>query len=162
MATAEKFSKTQIYLHWAIALMVIFQILLNEGIVNLWKQRMDGTIENIATPNPHAIVGISIFVLMAWRLLERLRHGVPALPPSESPIMGLISKATHYIFYALLLLMPLSGAVAWFFGVEVAANTHSLAKFVLVPLIVLHFSAAMLHHFVLKTNVFKRMLGINK
>ena len=159
MAAAEKYSKTQIYLHWAIALMVIFQIVLNDGIVNLWKQRMDGTIENVATINPHAIVGILIFVLMAWRLLERVRHGVPALPASESPIFGMIAKATHILFYVLLLAMPISGALAWFFGFTLPASTHSLAKYVLVPLVVLHIGAALLHHFVLKTDVLKRMLG---
>lgn len=160
MAAADKFSKTQIYLHWAIALMVIFQILMNEGIVKLWEQRMDGTIENVASPNPHVIVGILIFVLMVWRLLERVRHGIPALPPSELPIMSLISKATHYIFYALLLMMPISGATAWFLGLELSANMHSMAKFILVPLIILHVAAALLHHFVLKTNVLKRILGM--
>jgi cytochrome b561 len=160
MATPEKFSKIQIYLHWLIALMVIFQIVLHDDIVTLWAQRMDGIIPNEAVPTPHSIVGILIFVLMAWRLIIRLRRGIPALPPSETPILGLIAKGTHFLFYALLLIMPISGAVAWFFGIEQAANAHALAKFILIPLILLHFSAAMAHHFVLKTNVLKQILGM--
>lgn len=161
MATPTKFSKIQIILHWLIAAMVFFQIVFHEGIEKLWEQRMDGVIPNVSSPNPHAIVGMAILVLVLFRLIVRLKHGVPALPPSEKPIMGLISKATHILFYVLLIGMPLSGVGAWFFGIEAPANIHGLAAKILVPLIALHFAAALLHHFVLKTNVLKRMLGIN-
>ena len=161
MAVPTKFSTTQIVLHWTIALMVLFQYLMHDGIESAWEKRMDGTIENVAFPNPHAIVGILILLLVIFRLIVRMKHGVPALPASELPFVGLIAKGTHHLFYLLLIGMPLSGAAAWFLGIEVPANMHGLASKIMIALIALHIGAALLHHFVLKTNVLKRMLGIN-
>ena len=169
MAAPATFSKTQIILHWTIAAMVLFQILMHDGIVNAWEGRMDGTIPNVSSPNPHAIVGMLILVLMLWRLFVRMKRGVPDHPVSDVPILGpqadspiihWLSKGTHFLFYALLLAMPISGAAAWFLGIEVPANMHGLAAKILVPLIVLHLIAAMVHHFLLKTNVLKKMLGM--
>lgn len=159
MTAPTTYSKTQIILHWLIAAMVAFQILFHDGITSLWKQRMDGTVPNVSTPNPHAIVGILILVLVLVRVYIRIKRGVPALPASEKPMMGMIAKATHFLFYALLVGMPFTGAAAWFFGFEVPALVHGFASTALMTLIFLHIAAAILHHFVLKTDVLKRMLG---
>lgn len=159
MATPATYSRTQIYLHWLIAALVTYQIVLHEGIEHIWKGRMDGTLPNEPALNPHAIVGILIFVLMLWRLALRLTHGAPALPESEHPALKLIATITHVLFYALLLFMPISGSVAWFLGVEQPAVAHALAEKALIPLIALHILAALAQHYWFKTDVLKRMLG---
>ena len=56
-----------------------------------------------------------------------------------------------------MLLMPLSGAAAWFAGAEQAAGAHSLMKMALLTLIVLHVAAVVYHQFVLKNGVLMRM-----
>jgi len=156
----QTFSKTQIYLHWLVVALVAFQYLLSEGINKLWKARMDGLVENVPSPNPHVIVGVIILVLVLWRLYLRSTRGVPPLPKSELPFVGMIAKAVHILFYVLLIGLPLSGAVAWFFGIKQSALSHGLGTKLLLAVIILHIAAALLHHFVLKTNVLKRMLGM--
>ncbi len=159
--TPENYSKTQIYLHWIIVALVTFQFIIGDRIASTWEKRMDGTIPNEPSFNPHVLVGIIILLLVIWRLFLRFNHGVPALPQNEKPIAGLIAKATHYLFYILLIAIPLLGAGAWFLGIKQPAFTHTLAANILLALIALHILAALMHHFVLKTNVLKRMLGMN-
>lgn len=158
--TPEKFSKAQIYLHWVVVALVAFQYLLSDGISSLWEKRMDNLIPNEPSFNPHALVGVIILLLALWRLFLRFKHGVPALPASENKIAGLVAKVTHILFYILLIGMPFSGAGAWFFGIEQPANLHALASTIFLALIIIHILAALLHHFVLKTNVLRRILGM--
>ncbi|HHS82261.1 MAG TPA: cytochrome b [Devosia sp.] len=158
MASPKNFSRTQIVLHWLIAALVVFQVISGDAITSLWQQRMDGTIANEAVPTPHTIIGIAILLLVIARLVIRLRRGIPDLPASESALMGKIARLTHWLFYLLLLGMPLSGIASWFFGLQFPATTHALAKYLLIPLVLLHIAAAMAHHFVLKTDVMRRML----
>ena len=153
------YSKTQIALHWVIMLLVLFQILAHDEIVRLWTGRMDSTLPNVATPNVHVAIGILILALVGWRLVLRLRRGVPALPASEHPSLKLVASGTHILFYVLLIGMPLSGATAWILGVAPAARAHSIAEKLLILLIALHVLAAMAQHFWFKTDVLKRMLG---
>jgi cytochrome b561 len=154
------YSRTQIILHWTVVLLVLFQIVFSSDIVQAWTARIDSTLPNVPTPHPHAIAGMAIFALMAWRLVLRFRRGVPALPANDPPLIKLAANVTHVLLYVLLLGMPLSGGVAWFLGVEAAAFAHSTARLVLVPLIALHFAAALAQHFWFKTDVLKRMLGM--
>lgn len=159
MAAPTTYSKIQISLHWLIAALVISQIVLHEGIEKIWHARMLGSIPNEPSLNPHAIVGILIFVLMAWRLTLRLTRGTPALPDSEHSALKLIARITHILFYVLLLGMPISGSAAWFLGIPEPAQAHGIAEKILIPLVALHFLAAMAQHFWFKTDVLKRMLG---
>ncbi len=158
--TPMSYSRTQIVLHWAVAALVLFQIFLHDGIVAAWTGRMDGSLANEPTPDVHIIAGVLIFVLVAWRLALRLRRGVPALPADEPAALKVVATGTHVLFYVLLLAMPLSGAAAWFLGAEPAALAHSTARFVLIPLLVLHVLAALAQHFWFRTNVLRRMLGL--
>jgi len=161
MKSPETYSKSQIILHWLIVVLVFFQFILNDGIVKIWQDRMSGAIENVPSINPHALAGILIFILMGWRLWLRIKRGVPALPESESAASKFVANATHILLYVFILGMPISGAAAWFFGLELSAQVHATAKFALIPLIALHLLAALAHHFWFKTNVLKRMLGMS-
>jgi cytochrome b561 len=56
-----------------------------------------------------------------------------------------------------MILMPVSGSVAWFGGVEAAAQGHNILKIALLALIALHVAGALWHQFVLKDGLIARM-----
>ena len=118
---------------------------------------MSGAIPNEAFPTPHTMAGLLILVLMVWRLVVRVRRGAPPPPAEEHPALAMAAKATHTLFYVLLIGMPISGAVAWFGGLEAPAQAHAAASNLLILLIVVHVAAALLHQFWWKTEVLKRM-----
>lgn len=155
------YSRLQTALHWTVFLLVAFQIVGHEAIL-----RVGEAVRNSAVPASgdmtlawlHVAAGIAIFVFAAWRVYLALTRGVPQPPESEHPALRILAKATHGGLYLLLLGMPISGAAAWFGGVEAAAFAHGMAKYVLIPLILLHVVGALAHHFVFKTDVLRRML----
>jgi cytochrome b561 len=151
------YSALQIVLHWTIAALVIFQILFHDGIQDAHRAMERG--EPYAQFNIHVIVGLSILALALWRLALRLTRGSPPPPAGEHPLLRLLATATHWAFYALLFIVPLSGITLWFFDVQRAGAVHELGKNLILALLALHIVAALTHHFVFKTNVFKRMLG---
>ena len=54
--------------------------------------------------------------------------------------------------------MPATGALAWFGGVEAMAAVHGAGMLLILILLALHIAGALYHHFVLKTDVLRRML----
>lgn len=152
------YSALQIGLHWTVALLIVLQFLAHESIVNALDAHQAGEI--LATPPLaylHIAVGFTILVLAIWRLVLRFTRGVPPLPANEPAPLKFLAHATHFGIYALIIGMPISGAVAWFLGVEQAAGAHSLAFAVLFLLVVLHVAGALFHQFVLKSSVLSRM-----
>jgi cytochrome b561 len=83
-------------------------------------------------------------------------HGVPAAIESGR-VQGLLAKVAHVGLYVLLILMPVCGAVAWFGGVEAAAQGHNVMKVLLLALVVLHVVGALYHQFVLRDGTLARM-----
>jgi cytochrome b561 len=152
------YSALQIGLHWTVALLIVLQFLAHESIVNAWDAYQDG--EVLATPPLtylHIAVGLTILVLAIWRLVLRFTRGVPPLPANEPAPLKFLAHATHFGIYALIIGMPIGGAVAWFLGVEQAAEGHSLAFNALLVLGVVHVVGALFQQFVLKTTVLARM-----
>ncbi len=152
------YSRTQIILHWAVVLLLALQFIFGETIAEAMEQIEEG----LSVPfNPliaqHVFGGGLIFLLIVWRLVLRMKRGVPDMPEGESPLQEKIAKGTHHLLYLLLLLMPVSGAVAWFLGVEAAAEGHQVIKVAVIVLVVLHVVAALYHQFVLKNNLLDRM-----
>jgi cytochrome b561 len=160
VAAPNTYSKTQIALHWIIAAMVFFQLIFNEGIEELWEARTEGSALDVQFANPHVVIGIVIAVLVLWRIWLRLSRGAPPAHAEEPPALRLVAAATHILFYTLLLLMPLSGGLAWFGGVEQAARFHGLLEKVLIPLIALHVAGALAQHFIFRSNALKRIFGM--
>jgi cytochrome b561 len=152
------YTRGQIILHWLIAALVLFQIFFHDAIEELWRARMNGSAPNEPTPTAHTIVGMLIFVLMIWRVVLRLRNGAPPPPADEHPVLRFVAAATHVVFYLLLLGMPVSGAVAWFGGLQLPAAAHSTAGKVLIALVILHVAAALAHRFWFKSGVMERMV----
>ncbi|MBL1438192.1 MAG: cytochrome b [Rhodobacteraceae bacterium] len=155
------YSRIQIILHWAIAVLVVFQFMGSDTISSLIEQV--GLTASSAETIPllaraHVIAGILTFVLMLVRVFMRFTKGAPALPKDESAMMKMAAHATHGILYLALFLMPISGAAAWFGQVELADTVHITLKFVLLGFVALHVAAALYHQFVLKNGLIKRMM----
>lgn len=153
------YSRTQIALHWIIAALVVFQFVGHDAIVAFTEAMQKGTEGELPLmARAHVMLGILTFVLSIWRLFLRNTRGVPAAPEAGSAAQHVIAKLVHWLLYAAIILMPISGAAAWFGGVEQAGIFHTTFKFVVIAAVALHILGALFQQYVLKTGVIKRMM----
>ncbi|MEO5806443.1 cytochrome b/b6 domain-containing protein [Devosia sp.] len=153
------YASTQIGLHWLIAALVVFQLVFGESIVAATEAAEEGgtlSAADAVLASAHYWVGISILMLVAVRLAMRLRLGAPALL-EPNPILALLAKLTHWAFYALLVIVPVTGLLTVYVNPEIG-EIHQLAKPVFIALIGLHAAAALFHQFVLRDGTLMRML----
>lgn len=152
------YSRTQIALHWVVFLLIALQFLLHDRISEAWDRIEDGLpFEFHPLIAAHVFGGLLILALVLWRIVLRGTRGAPALPAEEPAAMQLVARLTHLGLYALMLLMPVSGAVAWFGGAEAAAEAHEVMRILLLALVALHVLGALYQQFVLKTDIMARM-----
>lgn len=152
------YSRLQIRLHWIITVLIVLQFVLHESMIEAWEGFIKtGASEFSALVASHVFGGIVILLLVLWRLAVRFKRGAPLPPKAEHPLLKMVAHLSHWLLYALMVLMPLSGAFAWFGGIEQAATNHFYMKFALMGLVALHVVAALFHQFVLKTNLMQRM-----
>lgn len=157
MNTPNGFSRLQIRLHWAIAILIIIQVLFHDGISDAWEAIEKGQEVSGIAPIIHVAPGLLVLVLVLVRIFLRFKHGVPAAPEGGSWLLENAAKVVQLGLYALLLLIPFSGMAAWFGGVSQAADAHQLFFKALLALTLLHTLAALFHHYVLKDGLLDRM-----
>lgn len=158
MAASLGYSRAQILLHWVVAALIVPQFLLSEGISQAFDAFLKrGEVAFSPMVAAHVIGGALIGLLVLWRLSLRATRGAPPPPEAEQPALKLLAKLVHGLLYVVLLLLPISGAVAWFGGIEAAGEAHEVIKAALMALVVLHVIGALYHQFVLKTNLMARM-----
>ena len=153
------YSATQITLHWLIVVLVLFQLVFGESMSTAFRGALRGTpVEptDATLANAHIWVGFAILALTLLRLFIRLRDGAPP-PVGSSPARELVAKITHALFYVLLVLVPVSGIVAYYW-VPAAGEVHELGKPAFIILIVLHVVAALWHQLYLRDGLLMRML----
>lgn len=123
-------------LHWLIAATVIF--LLGAGLVMHYDLVGKPTRADLSVL--HFGFGLAVLVLMALRLLYRLRRAPP--PPLETlaPHERLLAEFGHWSFYALILAMPIFGVLF------VEAGGHPVTFFHLFTLPVFVGRDAAIHH----------------
>jgi cytochrome b561 len=172
-----RYSSVSLILHWLTVALVVTQVLLIQA-----HEATDGPISREFV-NIHKSVGLTILVLTLVRLGWRFAN--PAIPlPAETPKwQKLAARATHVLFYVLLLAMPLVGWAAssaagrdilWFGlfqwpllpiggGRDTARDLmdlHETSAKLLYVLIALHVAGALKHHFVDRDNVLHRMIPL--
>ena len=150
------YSRTQIVLHWA-AFAVVAQQYLFKDAISAASERASEGVEVAFDPLVlgHVVGGALVLVLAIWRFMLRARRGVP--PQSGSSSQNMQAKVVHLGLYAVMLLMPISGSVAWFGGVEAAAFGHNVLKLILLAFIALHVAGALYHQFVLRDGILTRI-----
>lgn len=156
---ANGYAPIQIGLHWLIAALVLFQLVFGESMVTATDAAEEGTTlgtTDAVLATAHYWVGICVLVLVAVRLAVRLRMGAPA-PAEGNAIMALAAKTTHWLFYILLVAVPVTGLITVYINPEMG-EIHQLAKPAFIVLIAIHAGAALFHHFILRDGTLRRML----
>lgn len=169
----ERYNHVARALHWIIALLVIGNI---AG--GLLHDALEDTINLIPI---HKSVGMTVLALTLVRIAWRFTWRAPAHPAGMGALEVLAARATHLVFYALMLAMPLSGWIMasagkyplnWFGLIDlpklavtradpaylIGREAHELLGWLFAALAVLHIAAALRHHFFLRDGVLKRML----
>ena len=155
------YSGTQILLHWIIAALVLFQVFFGEGMehaYNAWVKGKEIGAGNLLSANIHTVVGFTILALAIFRVVVRMVRGVPDAPAGQSGVKLWIAALTQVFLYAILFVMPVTGAMAWFLGYATMAEVHAFAKPLIILAVLVHFGGALMQHYVAKTNVLVRMM----
>jgi cytochrome b561 len=154
------YSPSQIALHWIVAVLVAFQFLAHDGIEESWRAFWRSELPPAGAAvltYLHIVAGILILFLALLRIFLRLTRGVPAPPADEPYVLHLLAEAVHGSIYLLLILLPVSGSIAWFLEVKVAGDAHELMQDFLLAAIALHVAGALFQHLVLRSQVLIRM-----
>lgn len=161
-------------LHWSIGLLII---------ANIALALLGEPFEHVLWIFPlHKSIGILVLGLSVLRLLWRLTYTAPPLPAAMPGWEKLAARLVIAAFYAMIILVPLSGWVMssagkWpisFFGLfevtkfavtkddpiaHLAHEAHEILGLLFIPLVAVHIAAALRHHIILKDNVLLRMTG---
>ena len=162
-------------LHWLIGLMILISLGVGLYMVDL---KLSPT--KLQLYSWHKWAGVTIFALVLLRCLWRLTHMPPPLPADMPRWQRLIAESTHYILYALMIAIPLTGWLmssargfqTVYFGVlpipdMLAKNkelgdtlnlVHRYLNYTMIAIIAAHIGAALKHHFIDKDDILRRML----
>jgi cytochrome b561 len=156
------YSLSQVLLHWIVALLVLLQFLDNDAIGAAWRavRRGEANVPDGFLVSAHVFIGIAVLALAALRILLRVVRGAPKPPEHEPRILQLAGAASHGLLYLLLLLLPISGLVAWYGGVVSAGEVHEVMTNLLIALVVLHVAGALYQLFYLRSDVAARMIRV--
>ena len=119
------YSAVAIILHWLIAALMLTNI----GLA--WYFNTLSRAEQFGPVALHKSIGITVLLLTLVRIGWRLAFPPPALPDHMSAWERWAAKATHLVFYGLMLAMPLSGW-AWV-STSPLLKHHPTVLFNLVP-----------------------------
>lgn len=159
MPSPRSYSGLQIALHWIIAALLLVQLTVNTDMQAAFAQRLGAaSLPDSAGATVHAAIGVLILFLAIVRLSIRTTRGVPAPHRDNHPIVNGLSHATHLLLYGFLFFMPITGALAWFTGIELAGTLHELGRLILIPAILLHLGGAIFEELVLNKRVISRMI----
>lgn len=153
------YSRLQVGLHWAIAGLVLTQLVVNHDMRHAFGLRIVGQ-DAALSPGAvsHLVAGLAILALTLLRLAVRLWQGAPEPAQGAHPVIQAMGEWAHRGLYVLLLGTTLTGAAAWALHSETMATLHEIARLALVALIVGHVVGALVEHFMVGNRVIRRIV----
>ncbi len=169
--STKRYGRVSRILHWGMALLIGWQLL------KFFDRIAEGEHWVGATLVPwHVSIGTLLLLLVALRIAWAVKQQQNR--SEQDPATALLAKAGHFLLYAGMVLMPVTGILIMLgkgygltaFGVELAAkggavpwmasigSLHSPIAWLLLIMIVGHIGMALLHHLVKKDRVLLRML----
>lgn len=167
------------FFHWLSALLVL--VLIATGLLMVYRGKDLNIWDDLTNTlyTTHKTLGLALLALIILRLVYRLSAGAPGSEPSLTPPQRIISHATHWTLYGLLIALPLLGwvgismfpALNTFGGLKIPALTapdqatakqvlwlHGWVAYAIIVLVCMHIGAALYHHFIRQDNVLRRMM----
>lgn len=157
-AEVEGYNLAQIVLHWTVAALVLFQLLWHHPVEAAYVNRGVIRAQDAWGAWVHIGVGLTILALALLRLGIRLWRGAPEASKPTPFLFVWFGWAAHLALYGFLIAMPVSGALAWFWGIHLSAEVHEGLKLLLIPLILAHAAGAFVEHMILGNDTLRRML----
>src|ERR1700728_565689 len=99
----KRFTAPQRLLHWLMAICILSMLFIGVGMVSTVASKY------LTLVQIHKPLGIAILVLALIRLGFRIVYAAHELPADLPAPMKLAAESSQYIFYALMLAMPLIG-----------------------------------------------------
>jgi cytochrome b561 len=125
MTLPEKYTRPAMLLHWLVAVLIIFNVLMVWSVDYLPKGAERPAIDL------HKSIGMTVLGLVILRVLWRLTHRPPPLPAAYPRWERLAAHGAHAALYVLIFLQPLTGWIhdsAW-----KGAPGHPLNLFWVIP-----------------------------
>jgi cytochrome b561 len=125
MTPAEKYTRTAVALHWIIALLIGFNIILGLGS----NYVPDACVRPMI--DLHKSFGITVLLLFFVRLVWRLTHRPPPFPADYKPLEAKAAHIVHILLYGLIIAIPFTGWIhdsAWS-----AATQHPMLLYWFIP-----------------------------
>ena len=170
-----RYDKVAVTLHWILAVGILCQIALGLYLGEVPRNTPARTV----WVNFHKSVGITLAVLIFFRLYWRLTHRPPALPATMRAWERFAARANHALLYVCMVGMPLAGYLATnfsrfgikYFGlVELPPwgyddrriyaffnGTHKTLAVIFIALIAIHIAAALKHVVLDRDGLLRRM-----
>lgn len=172
----QQFTPIQRLLHWLMAACILAMLFIGVGMVSTIMPKF------LPLISIHKSLGVAILVLALIRLAVRLRYGTPALPADLPEPIKLAAHLSHYVLYALMIIIPLLGwgmlsaaayPVVLVGGVSLPQilpqsdslhtllwNAHFYLAFVFFAVILGHVAAALFHALIRRDGVFEAMAPV--
>src|SRR6202789_1058503 len=172
----KRLTAPQRLLHWLMAICILTMLFIGVGMVSTITSKY------LTLVQIHKPLGIAILVLALIRLGLRIFYGAPALPADLPEPIKLAANLSQYIFYALMISMPLIGwgmlsaasyPVVLFGSVHLPPivpvsdslptllwNAHYYLAFAFFAIILMHVAAILFHKLVRRDGVFETMAPV--
>ena len=170
-----RYTGVAIGLHWLIGLAIMVSL----G-VGLYMVDLSLSPTKLRLYSWHKWAGVTIFSLVLIRCLWRITHPAPPLPDAMPTWQRVTAEGTHYLLYALMIAIPLTGWLmssakgfqTVYFAVlpipdllnkntalgETLNLVHRYLNYLMIAIIGAHIGAALKHHFIDKDDILRRML----
>jgi len=160
-------------LHWTMALLILAMLFIGVGMVSSAGPRYSTLLAL------HRPIGIAILLLAVIRIVVRRRTAVPPLPGALPPAQAKAARASHWLLYGGMLVVPLIGwAMLSAGGYPIALmpdlslppilpqngkafgllrDAHGIAAMLFFALILGHLTMALIHGFIRRDEVLQSM-----
>jgi cytochrome b561 len=174
----DSYGLVAIVLHWAIALLIISQLVMGTMMVRLENQRLAFDLIQW-----HKSFGLLTLALVVIRLAWRLANPLPSYPATVPDWEARAARGMHRLLYVLMLVLPLSGwalvsvsvlaipTLAFYLflvpdlPLDVSEGAeqfwiavHRQLGYAMMAAVAIHALAALRHHFLLRNGLLVRML----
>jgi len=163
-------------LHWLMAILILAMLFIGVGMVTSETPRYEALVAI------HKPLGIAILILAAFRLMYRLMHPAPPLPPDMPLPMRAAALASHVLLYALMFALPLVGwamlsaaryPIVLYGTVELPPilpqnqllyvalrQSHTVLAYLLFLTVLAHLGAALFHGLIRRDGVLESMASV--